>query len=215
MLEACVERGYEYFAITDHSRSLAMTGGLDEERLLEQWKEIDAVQERHPEIRILKSLEVDILDDGSLDLSDEMLERLDLVLVSVHSRFGLPPDKQTARILRALRHPAVNVFAHPTGRLINERDPYEFDLEEVLRCAADHSVAVELNANPARLDLRDTDLARARELGVRVTIGTDAHRARDLAHMRYGVEQARRAWLTREHVLNARPLAEFLEALRK
>jgi len=213
MLEACEACGYEYFALTDHSGSLAVTGGLDEVRLREQWTEIDEIRAKRRGIRILRSLEVDILEDGSLDLSDAMLEGLDLVVVSVHSRFGLPAAKQTERILRAIRHPAVDILAHPTGRLINEREPYVFDLDEVLRCAADHGVAVELNANPSRLDLKDTDLMRACELGVKIVISTDAHRARDLSHMEYGIEQARRAWLGPEQVLNTLPLPEFLAHL--
>lgn len=215
MLEACAERGYEYFALTDHSKSLAMTGGLDAERLREQWQEIDRVQARHPEIRLLKSQEVDILADGTLDTDDETLAGLDLVLVSVHSRFDLPEQAQTERILKAVRHPLVNVLAHPTGRILGRRKPYAFDLEQVLRACADHNVAVELNSHPERLDLKDTHLIRARELGIPIVVSTDAHRAADLALIRYGVEQARRAWLGPEHVLNTRPVEELLAALGK
>ena len=215
MLEGCVARGYEYFAMTDHSKALAMTGGLDAAKLRKQWEQIDEVQERHPEIRILRGMEVDILAGGELDLEDEMLAELDVVLVSVHSRFDLPPVQQTERILKAVRHPAVNILAHPTGRLINRRDEMSFDLEEVLRCAAEHEVVVELNAHPDRLDLRDSHLIRARELGLEVVISTDAHRVDDLALMRYGVEQARRAWLTPKHVINAYPLERLLKTLSR
>jgi len=215
MLVACAERGYEYLAITDHSQALGVTGGLDEERLRAQWEEMEEVAARHEGIRLLRSLEVDILTDGSLDLSDEMLEALDLVVVSIHSGFDLDPGRQTERLLTALSHPEVDVLAHPTGRLINRRDPYDFDLEAVLEKAAGEGVAVELNAHPDRLDLRDTQLARAAELGVGIVISTDAHRTEDLELMRYGVEQARRAWLTAEHVLNTRPLEELLAALGK
>jgi DNA polymerase (family 10) len=213
MLEACAARGYEYFALTDHSKALAMTGGLDAARLREQWKEIDEIQARHPEIRLLKSQEVDILADGRLDLEDEMLELLDLVVVSVHSRFELPAAEQTERILAAVRHPQVDVLAHPTGRLINRRKAIDFDLDEVLGACLEHRVAVELNAHPERLDLKDTHLMRARELGVKVVISTDAHTVGDLDLMRYGVEQARRAWLEPAHVLNTLPLADFLAAI--
>lgn len=215
MLESCVARGYEYFAMTDHSKALAMTGGMDAAKLRKQWEEIAEVQERHPEIRILRGMEVDILADGELDLEDEMLAELDVVLVSVHSRFDLPHAQQTERILEAVRHPAVNILAHPTGRLINRRDEMSFDLEEVLRCAAEHEVVVELNAHPDRLDLRDSHLMRARELGLEVVISTDAHRVDDLALMRYGVEQARRAWLTPNDVINAYPLKRLLETLSR
>jgi DNA polymerase (family 10) len=215
MLEACVARGYEYFALTDHTKALAMTGGLHRDDVLRQWEEIDEVQERHPEIRFLKSLEVDILADGSLDMEDEILEGLDLVLVSVHSRFDLPAAEQTERILAAVRHPLTHVVAHPTGRIINRRRPFEFDLDRVLEACLEHRVAVELNANPARLDLKDTHLARARDLGVPVVISTDAHSPRHLGFMPYGVEQARRAWLTPDHVLNCRPLDELLAWLER
>jgi DNA polymerase (family 10) len=215
MLEACAARGYEYFALTDHSKSLAMTGGLDAKCLREQWREIDAVQARHPEIRLLKSQEVDILADGTLDTEDEALAGLDIVLVSIHSRFELPEDVQTERILRAVAHPMVNILAHPTGRIIGRRKPYAFDVERVLRACAEHNVAVELNSHPERLDLKDTHLIRARELGIPVVISTDAHRARELELIHYGVEQARRAWLEPAHVLNTRPVDELLAALEK
>lgn len=213
MLEACVERGYEYFAITDHSKALAMVEGLDEKRLRMQWAEIEGIQKRHPGIRILKGMEVDILRDGSLDLADEMLERLDLVIVSVHSFFGLPAAEQTARVLRALEHPAVHLFGHPTGRILNRRPAIDVDIDEILRACAEHGVAVEINSHPNRLDLRDTHAWRARELGVPVALSTDAHRPGELDLVHYGVEQGRRAWLTKDDVLNAKPLDELLEWL--
>jgi DNA polymerase (family 10) len=210
MLEGCVALGYEYFAITDHSTALAMIEGLDEESLRRQLIEIEELSERHPEIRILRSMEVDILADGTLDLSDEMLEALDLVVVSIHSLFRLPTARQTARVLKALQHPEADVFAHPTARLINKRDPVDFDVEEVLACAAEAGVALELNANPHRLDLRDTHLLLAKELGAKIVISTDAHRVEDLSLMPYGVEQARRAWLERDDVLNTLPRDRLL-----
>jgi DNA polymerase (family 10) len=215
MLEACEERGYEYFALTDHSKALAMTGGMDAGKLARQWEEIDEVTARRDGIRLLRSMEVDILADGSLDLEEEWLERLDLVVVSVHSRFDLPEAKQTERILAAVRHPQVNVLAHPTGRIINEREPFAFDLDAVLDACRENDVAVELNAHPARLDLKDTHLMRAKEKGVRVVISTDAHRVPELDLISYGVEQARRAWLEPGDVLNAMPLADLLTVLSK
>ena len=214
MVTACAARGYEYMALTDHSKALAMTGGLDAKRIREQWKEIEEVQERHPEIRILRSQEVDILADGTLDQDEDVLEELDLVVVSVHSRFDLPAAEQTARVLTALRHPHVDVLAHPTGRLINRRPPFDLQIDEVLDCAKENGVVVELNAHPERLDLKDSHLMLARELGLKVAISTDAHRARDLDLMHYGVEQARRAWLSKADVVNALPLKEFLQLLR-
>lgn len=210
MLDGCVARRYEYCAITDHSKALAMTGGLDAAKLRRQWEEIAEIAERRHELRLLRSMEVDILADGRLDLEDELLAGLDVVLVSIHSKLDLPTSKQTRRIVRALEHPEVNILGHPTGRLINRREPMAFDLDEVLACAAAQGVAVELNAHPERLDLRDTQLMLARDLGVKVAIGTDAHRVGDLALMRYGVDQARRAWLEKADVLNCWPLDELM-----
>jgi DNA polymerase (family 10) len=215
MLAGCVAKGYEYFAMTDHSKALAMTGGLDAERVRQQWIEISEVQERHPEIRILRSQEVDILADGSLDQDDEVLEELDLVVISVHSLFDLPAARQTRRVLAALQHPQVDILAHPTGRLINKRPPFELAVDEVLHCAKEHGVAVELNAHPDRLDLKDDHLMLARELGLKIAVSTDSHRVQHLDLMRYGVEQARRAWLQPRDVLNCLPLAELLSALDK
>ncbi len=213
MLEACAAKGYEYFAMTDHSKALAMTGGLDAERLKNQWVEIEDVQARHSEIRLLKSMEVDILADGSLDLEDEMLEQLDVVVISVHSRFDLPSTDQTKRIVTAMSHPAARILGHPTGRLINVRDPMEFDVDAVLQAAVEFDVAVELNAHPNRLDLRDTHLMHAKELGAKIVISTDAHRTDELDLMCYGVDQARRAWLEPADVLNCLPLQELTQAV--
>jgi DNA polymerase (family 10) len=214
MVEACAARGYEYMVISDHSKALAMTNGLDAYRLRLQWKEIDGIRARHPEIRILRSMEVDILADGALDLEDEMLAGLDVVLVSLHSRFDLPEAQQTERVLRALEHPEVSSFCHPTARLINRRKPVEMDMDAVLRRAAELGVAVELNSNPHRLDLTDDHLRRARELGCKVVISTDSHRTRELDLMRYGIEQARRAWLEPQNILNTLPYNELTKALR-
>ncbi|HEX3528856.1 MAG TPA: DNA polymerase/3'-5' exonuclease PolX [Thermoanaerobaculia bacterium] len=215
MVEACAARGYEYMVISDHSKALAMTNGLDAYRLRLQWKEIEGIERRHPGIRILKAMEIDILADGSLDLEDEMLAGLDLVLVSLHSRLDLPEAEQTARVLRALEHPEVNVFCHPTARLINRRKPAALDIDTVLRRAAALGVAVELNSNPRRLDLKDSHLLLAKELGCKIVINTDSHRTTELDLMRFGVEQARRAWLTPGDVLNTLPADEMLQALAR
>jgi DNA polymerase (family 10) len=213
MVDACAAKGYAYLAITDHSKTLAMTGGLDAARLRRQWAEMDAVMADRPRIRLLRSMEIDILRDGSLDLEDELIERLDVVLVSVHTLLDLPAAAQTKRILKALAHPRVHILAHPTGRIINRRDAIAFDLDEVFQAAREHGIAVELNAHPHRLDLRDSHVIRARELGIPVVISTDAHHTRDLDYMHYGVEQARRAALEPRHVLNTRPLRELLRFL--
>jgi len=213
MVDACAARGYAYLAMTDHSKNLAMTGGLDAERLRRQWAEMDEVMADREDIRLLRSMEVDILRDGSLDLEDDLLEQLDVVLVSVHTLLDLPAAAQTERILKAIQHPRVHILAHPTGRLINRRDPMAFDLDAVLQAAQEYGVAVELNAHPHRLDLKDTHLIRARELGIPVVISTDSHTTRDLDYMHYGVEQARRAGLEPHHVLNTRPLQSLLQIL--
>ncbi len=213
MLEACAARGYEYFALTDHSQALAMTGGMDAEKLARQLDEIDEIAARHPEIRFLRSMEVDVLTDGSLDMDDEMLTRLDLVVISIHSKFDLPAAEQTQRLIRAIEHPASDIVGHPTGRIIGRRDPIEFDLATVLDCAAENHVAFECNAHPSRLDLRDTHMMEAKKRGVPIVISTDAHRAEGLDLMSYGVEQARRAWLTQADVLNAGPVDALLKAL--
>ncbi|HYG61793.1 MAG TPA: DNA polymerase/3'-5' exonuclease PolX [Thermoanaerobaculia bacterium] len=215
MVEACAARGYEYMVISDHSKALSMVNGLDAYRLKLQWKEIDEVQARHPEIRILKAMEIDILADGSLDLEDEMLAGLDLVLVSLHSGLGMPGDEQTARVLKALEHPEVNVFCHPTARLINRRRPVEMDMDRVLSRAAELGVAVEINCNPHRLDLKDTHARLAKELGCKLVVSTDSHRTRELDLVRYGVEQARRAGLEPGDVLNTLPLKKLLKAVER
>ncbi len=214
MVRACAGRGYEYMAITDHSKALAMVQGLDAEKLRLQWGEIAEIQAAFPEIRILRGMEVDILKDGTLDLEDEMLEELDVVIVSVHSFFGLDQAEQTRRVLKALSHPRAMILGHPTGRIINRRPPIQIDIDEILQACASFGVAVEVNSHPHRLDLKDTHLARARELGVPVVVSTDAHRTGELDLVRYGIEQARRAWLGPEHVLNTRRLDDFLPALR-
>ncbi|MDH3744847.1 MAG: DNA polymerase/3'-5' exonuclease PolX [Acidobacteriota bacterium] len=215
MVTAAAARGYEYIAMTDHSPYLGVVGGLDAKRLRLQWQEIEAVEERHPEIRILRGQEVDILPDGSLDQTDDAMAELDLVVAAVHSQYDLAPAEQTRRILKALRHPAVHVLAHPTARKINQRPGMDFDLDAILDCAFEEGVAVELNALPSRLDLRDTHAMRARELGVKIVISTDAHHVRDLDAMRYGIDQARRAWLEPGDVLNTLPLSKLLENLRQ
>jgi DNA polymerase (family X) len=215
MVAACEARGYAYMAITDHSQALRMTGGLDAAKLARQWEALDAFAAEHDGITILRGLEVDIRKDGTLDLDDEWLARLDLVIVSVHSFFDLSPAAQTARIVAALEHPEVNVLAHPTGRVLARRDGYDLDLDEVFAAAAAHRVAVELNASPSRLDLGDVPLMRALAAGCQVAVNTDAHAVAGLDDMRFGVVTARRAWATPEHVVNAWPLDRLQAFLAK
>ncbi len=201
-------------AITDHSPALAMTG-VSEADFLKQYREIDKLQTRFDDIRILKSAEVDIHEDGSLDLGDELLAAMDVVVISVHTKFNLTRAEMTRRITRAMQHPRVHILAHPTGRLINRREPYPVDVEELVKVARDHGVMLELNAQPHRLDLRDFHLQMAREAGVKVVISTDAHRIDELDYMRYGVDQARRGWLEKTDVANTYTLTKFLKLLQK
>jgi len=208
MLEACAARGYEYAAITDHSQALRMTGGLDAAKLARQWEALDAVERERGDAAptLLRGLEVDILKDGRLDLDDDWLERLDIVVASVHSYFDLAQADQTERIVRALGHPSVNVLAHPTGRLLGRRDGFDVDLDAIFAAAAEHGVAIECNASPYRLDASDVHMMRAVRAGCTIVIDSDAHAAAGLDDMRFGVLTARRAWLGVDQVLNAWPL---------
>jgi DNA polymerase (family 10) len=215
MARACRDWGYAYMAMTDHTQAMAMVQGLTPERAREQWKEIAEVRKRVKGIEILRSAEVDILKDGSLDLPDDVLEELDIVIVSIHSFMDLDRKTMTDRVLRAIRHPAVDIIGHPTGRLLTRREPYALEVEALLEAAAELDVAVELNANPNRLDLSDVHVFRARELGVKVVISTDAHSLRDLDKMRYGVEQARRGWLGPGDVLNTMSAKDLRAWLRR
>ncbi len=215
MAEAGLARGYKYIAITDHSKNLAMTNGLDERRALEHLRRIREVdKEMEGRIRVFTGIEVDILPDGALDLDDEVLAQMDVVIASVHTRFDQSRDEMTARILRALENPNTCILGHPTGRLLLRREPYALDMGAVLRRAAELGVAVEHNAAPERLDLNERDLRLAKELGCRIVISTDAHDTRHLAKMEYGLRQLRRAWLGPDDVLNTLPAKKFLAALR-
>ena len=218
MARAARERGLAYIAITDHSKAVTVAGGLTPEKVREQWGEIEAAREEMGEdFLILRGQEVDILKDGSLDQPDDILEELDIVVIAVHSFMDMDGATMTERVLRAMDHPQVDILAHPTGRLLNRREPYPIDMEAVLQKAAERDIAVELNAHPMRLDLHDRHLYRARELGVRISIDTDAHSTRGLDVLRYGVDQARRGWLEPGNVLNThspRDVTGWLERSR-
>lgn len=213
MAQAARQRGYQYMAITDHTKSLAMTFGLDDQRALEHVQKIRATQVEG--IRIFAGIEVDILADGELDLSDSVLEQMDLVIASVHSHFDQEPRKMTERLLRAIANPHVSILGHPTGRLLLRRDAYAFDMDAMLKSAAEHLVAMELNAHPNRLDLSDLHLRMAKERGVKVVINTDSHHTSHLEKIKYGVLQARRAWLSKADVLNTLPAEKFAKAMKK
>ena len=209
MAQAAQKMGFEYLAITEHSRHLTIAHGLDPERLLRQCDEIDRLNSELSGIIILKGIEVDILEDGSLDLPDKVLGRLDLVVGAVHSKFDLSRAKQTERIIRAMEHPHFTLLAHPTGRLLEKRAPYDVDILRIIRQAKNRGCFLELNAHPERLDLLDTYCQMAKEEGVLISINSDAHSCYEFSNLRYGVGQARRGWLEKEDVLNTRPLAEL------
>ena len=215
MAEAALAVGYKYIAITDHSKILAMTGGLDEKRALEHIKNIQEVDRRmEGRIRIFSGIEVDILADGALDLDDEVLAQMDVVIASVHTRFEQSKEEMTARVLRAIENPNVRILGHPTGRLLLRREPFAIDIGAVLRRCAELGVAPEHNAAPERLDLNDRDLRLAKELGCRISINSDSHDSRNLGRMEYGIRQLKRAWLGPQDVLNTLDADEMLAALR-
>jgi len=213
--EAAKARGYEYVAITDHTRHATIAHGLDPERLAAQIDEIDRLNDQIEGIRILKSSEVDILADGKLDLPDSVLKRLDFTVCAVHYRFELDAKAQTERIVRAMDNRFCNILAHPTGRLIGERPGYAVDLERVMEAAKARGCFVELNAHPSRLDLDDVHCRAAKEMGLKLALGTDAHSNVGLGAMRYGVDQARRGWLEADDVLNTRSWRELKALLAR
>jgi DNA polymerase (family 10) len=208
-------KGYQYMGVTDHSKSATVAGGMHAEQVLRMVGEVRALNKTLKGFRVLAGCEVDIKGDGSLDFPDEILRQLDLVLVSVHSRFKMSQEEMTARIVRAVQHPLVHILGHPTGRLIGERAAYEVDMEAVLKAAQAAGTAIEINASPSRLDLNDLHARRAKELGIPIAISTDAHAIAQLDYMRFGVSVARRAWLTPEDVLNTLPARQLYSWLEK
>jgi DNA polymerase (family X) len=215
MAEGARALGYAYIALTDHSQRVAMARGLDPARLSRQAREIDRLNERLHGITVLKGIEVDILKDGSLDLPDAILAKLDVVIASVHSYFDLPRQAQTDRVIVAMRNRHVAILGHPTGRLIGQRKPYEIDMERVIAAAREFGCHLEINAEPDRLDLDDTHAHAAKEAGVKLAISTDAHSVNAFRYMGFGIDQARRAWLTAGDVINTRPLAELRKLLQR
>jgi len=214
MAEAAKARGYEYMAITDHSKNLAFANGLTDERALAHIARIRAVEKKMKGIRIFAGIEVDILGDGSLDLSDEVLEQMDIVIASVHSHFNQDRATMTDRLLKAIANPNTSLIGHPTGRQLLRREPYSFDLDAILKAAAKHRVAMELNSYPERLDLNDVHLRTAKQHGVKIVINTDSHHTSHMEKLRYGITQARRAWLTKEDVLNTLPVQKFAKGMK-
>ncbi len=214
MAHAAKKLGYEYIAITDHSKAVTVAGGLDEKQTIEQIRKIHEANRKIEGIRILASSEVDILKSGKLDLDDEVLAQLDIVLCSIHSFMNLDRAAMTERLLAAIENPHTQIVAHPTGRLLLRREGYSFDMEKVFEAARRHGVAMETNAYPDRLDLNDVHLRMAKEHGVTITISTDSHSTKNLVYMKYGVDTARRGWIERKDVLNTLPYEKFLTSLR-
>jgi len=214
MADAARTRGYNYVAITDHSKNLAFANGLDDKRALEHIKRIRAAKEKVDGIRIFAGIEVDILADGSLDLSDSVLAEMDIVIASVHSHFNQDRAQMTSRFLKAIENPNVSLIGHPTGRILLRRDAYQLDMDAILKAAAQHKVAMELNSYPDRLDLNDFHLRLAKRYGVKIVINTDSHHTSHMEKIRYGVLQARRAWLTKDDVLNTLPAQKFAKAIK-
>jgi DNA polymerase (family 10) len=204
MAKAAKERGYEYFCITDHSKRVTMAQGLDADDVARQIERFDEINEGLKDFRLLKAIEVDILEDGSLDLPDEVLAKLDIVVCSVHYHQDLPEEKQTERILRAMESPNFHILAHPTGRIIGSREPSAMDLDRILDAMHEKGAFIEINAQPDRLDITDVQAKRAKEHGVKVAISTDAHSINSLDFMKYGVYNARRGWLEPDDVINTR-----------
>ncbi len=215
MAAAAGERGYEYLAVTDHTKHVTVAHGLDKAGMMTAIRRIDRLNTKLDGITILKSAEVDILEDGRLDLPDSVLRELDLVVCAVHYKFNLPEKKQTARILRALDNRHCNILAHPGGRLINVREPYEVDMQTIMNAARERGCFLELNAQPARLDLTDVHCKMAKDMGLKVAISTDAHNTAQFDYMRFGIGQARRGWLEARDVLNTRGLVELKKLLRR
>ncbi|HEX4786080.1 MAG TPA: PHP domain-containing protein, partial [Candidatus Sulfotelmatobacter sp.] len=214
MAEAAKARGYKYMAITDHSKNLAFANGLDDSRAVAHIQKIREAGKKIEGITIFAGIEVDILADGDLDLSNDVLAQMDIVIASVHSVFNQEPAKMTERLLKAIANPNTSIIGHPTGRIQLRRDAYGFDMQAVLGAAAKHKVAMELNSYPDRLDLNDVHLRQAKQQGVKIVINTDSHHTSHMEKIRYGVLQARRAWLTTGDVLNTLPVKEFAKAMK-
>jgi DNA polymerase (family 10) len=214
LIDAAKKKGYSYIAITDHSKGLGVAKGLTGQRLLEQKREIQKINEGLRDFRIVHGVEVDIRSDGSLDIDDETLKELDIVVASIHSGFKQPKKQLTYRLVSAMKNPYVSIIAHPTGRLIGERDPYEVDMDEILEVAKKTYTALEINAYPLRLDLNDTYAKRAKEMGISLVISTDTHLLTHYDYMDYGIHVARRGWLTKRDVLNTLDVKELLKRLK-
>ena len=215
MAKAAQQVGYEYMAITDHSQHVTIAGGMNAQELKQQITAIDKLNTKLKNFRILKSVEVDILEDGTLDLPDSILKELDFTVCAIHYKFNLPRDKQTERILRAMDNKYFNILAHPTGCLLNIREPYDIDMEKIMHAAKERGCILELNAQPERMDLNDIHCKMAKDIGVKLAISTDSHSTTTLDYMQYGINQARRGWIEAKDVINTQPLKKLLQLIKR
>ncbi|MBI5306019.1 DNA polymerase/3'-5' exonuclease PolX [Candidatus Wolfebacteria bacterium] len=218
LIKMAIEMGYEYIGISDHTKFLRIEHGLDEKQLMEQKKEIDKLNHKlkieNCKLKILRGCEANIMADGSIDIKDEALEKLDYVIAGVHSQMNMPKEKMTERIIKAMRNPNVDIISHPTGRILKQRDEYEMDFEKILEVAKETKIILEINANPYRLDLNDKNIRKAKKAGVKMIINSDAHQKNQMGFMEYGVFQARRGWAEKKDIINCRPVDELLLSMK-
>ncbi len=217
MAQMALKMGYEYLGITDHTKFLKIDNGLDEKRLAQQRKEIDKInaKSQNKKFRVLQGAETNILNNGSIDINNKALKKLDYAMAGIHSNFKMPKEKMTERIIKALKNPYIKIFVHPTGRLLKKRDPYQCDLAKILRAAKEFKKILEINAQPRRLDLNDRNIRRAKEMGIKMVINSDAHHRDQLRFMEFGVAQARRGWAEKKDIINTRPLKNLLNFFKK
>jgi len=211
LIKSAKALGYSYLGISDHTKYLKIENGLDERALLRQRKEIDKINSKLKDFKVLQGAETNILNDGRIDIKDEVLKQLDYVIVGIHSSFKMGRDQMTERIIRAMRNPQIKILAHPTGRILKKRDEYQADFDKVLRAAKEYNVALEINAHPGRLDLNDQNIRRAKEAGIKMAINTDTHRKEQLRLMEFGVAQARRGWAEKRDIINSWSLSKLMD----
>jgi DNA polymerase (family 10) len=208
-------RGYQYLGITDHTKFLRIEHGLNEKQLVQQRKEIDKLNEKFKvsgfKFQVLQGAETNILNDGSIDIKDQALKKLDYAIAGIHSSFKMPKEKMTERIIRAMKNPYIKIISHPTGRILGRRDEYQMDIEKILRAAKETNTILEINSFPERLDLNDINAKKAIEMGVKLVINTDSHHKNQLRYMGFGVSQARRGWAEKKDIINTRPLEKLLK----
>ncbi len=215
MAEAALKKGYSYFAVTEHSKKVAMAGGLDANDLEKQIQEIDELNKKMKKIKIIKGIEVDILEDGTLDLPDDILKELEIVICSIHYNLNLSSRKQTRRILKAMENPYFNILGHPTGRMINKRSGYDIDMDQIMKEAANNGCFLEINSNPDRIDLMDKYIRKARDIGLKLAVSTDSHTTGNFEYIKYGVAQARRGWMSKDDIINTRSWTALKKLLKR